>query len=207
MVGGTNFDSSRGAELLRSHGIECVSIGLSENPDVQSEMYLHPEIMQNHFHEKVGKHDFENIIIFCNSLSFAGPWQKIYGQRVTELTAIYTKLLQRVNLAKTAIIVAEENTKAQLRKLAEKNKIHTSDSLYIYSNLNLIKQIEIADAAMQRQLILAEIDALKNRGFTEIIFGCTHLDHEDFYDLEDVKVHQPGLEMLAEFVRDNSKQL
>ncbi len=201
VVGGTSFDSERGAVLLRKMGVTCKSIGLCGHPEEQSEMYLQQEKLQEHFYEKVGKHGFKHIVIFCNSLSFAGPWKEIYGNRITELTSEYTVLLKSVNLKKTAIIVAEENTVEQLGNLAANQGICESNELHVFARLELIKQLEKSNPHQQRELILTEISQLKNQGFSEIIFGCTHLDHPDFYQLDDVKIHQPGIQLLTKFYK------
>jgi len=200
VVGGTEFDSKRGAEILRQKGIPCDAIGISLQPQEQAELYRHTEKLTRVFHEKAGSLYYHHLVLFCNSLSFAAPWDTLYPGRITELTAVYKKLLKQINPAHTAIVVAEPSTKTQIEKLAAKHKICPPEALHIFPRLDLILQLEKEDETIQRQLILQEIKDLQRQGFSEIILGCTHLDHPDFYKFKDVKIHQPGLEMMDAFV-------
>lgn len=200
VVGGTHFDSQRGAKWLSEKGISCTAIAISDRPEEQAELYRNEEKLKSGFHAKVGSQDFDEIILFCNSLSFAVDWAAIYPGRITELTALYSDLLKTVNRQKTAIIVAEPSTKIQIENLAEKQGICSASALNIFPRLDLILQLEKSNKAKQKTLIIQAIDELKNKGFEEVIFGCTHLDHPDFYHLKDVKIHQPGLKMIQRFL-------
>lgn len=200
VVGGTHFDSERGAKWLSEKGVSCTAIAISDRPEEQAELYRDEEKLKSVFRSKVGSKDFDEIILFCNSLSFAVDWAAIYPERITELTALYSHLLKTVNCQKTAIIVAEPSTKGQIENLAEEQGICSASALNIFPRLGLILQLEKSDKTKQKALIIQAIDELKNKGFEEVIFGCTHLDHPDFYHLKDVKIHQPGLEMIERFL-------
>lgn len=200
VVGGTHFDSERGAKWLSEKGVCCTAIAISDRPEEQAELYRDEEKLKSVFRSKVGSKDFDEIILFCNSLSFAVDWAAIYPGRITELTEHYKDLLKTVNRQKTAIIVAEPSTKIQIENLAEKQGICSASALNIFPRLDLILQLEKSNKAKQKTLIIQAIDELKNKGFEEVIFGCTHLDHLDFYHLKDVKIHQPGLEMIDKFL-------
>lgn len=200
VVGGTHFDSERGAKWLNEKGVSCTAIAISDRPEEQAELYRDEEKLKSVFRYKVGSKDFDEIILFCNSLSFAVDWVAIYPGRITELTALYSYLLKTVNRQKTAIIVAEPSTKIQIENLAEKQGICSASDLNIFPRLDLILQLEKSDKAKQKALIIQAIDELKNKGFEEVILGCTHLDHPDFYHLKEVKIHQPGLEMIERFL-------
>lgn len=200
VVGGTHFDSERGAKWLSEKGISCTAIAISDRPEEQAELYRDEEKLKSVFRSKVGSKDFDEIILFCNSLSFAVDWAAIYPGQITELTEHYKDLLKTVNRQKTAIIVAEPSTKIQIENLAEKQGICSASALNIFPRLDLILQLEKSNKAKQKTLIIQAIDELKNKGFEEVIFGCTHLDHPDFYHLKDVKIHQPGLKMIDKFL-------
>lgn len=200
VVGGTHFDSERGAKWLSEKGVSCTAIAISDRPEEQAELYRDEEKLKSVFRSKVGSKDFDEIILFCNSLSFAVDWTAIYPGRITELTAHYSDLLKTVNRQKTAIIVAEPSTKIQIENLAEEQGICSANDLNIFPRLDLILQLENSDKTRQKTLIIQTINELKSQAFEEIIFGCTHLDHPDFYHLKDVKIHQPGLEMIDKFL-------
>lgn len=200
VVGGTHFDSQRGAKWLSEKGVSCTAIAISDRPEEQAELYRDEEKLKSVFRSKVGSKDFVEIILFCNSLSFAVDWAAIYPGRITELTALYSHLLKTVNRQKTAIIVAEPSTKIQIENLAEEQGICSANDLNIFPRLDLILQLENSDKAKQKALIIEATDELKNKGFEEVIFGCTHLDHPDFYHLKEVKIHQPGLKMIQRFL-------
>lgn len=196
VVGGTHFDSQRGAKWLHEKGVSCSAIAISDRPEEQAELYRDKEKLKSVFHTKVGSQDFNEIILFCNSLSFAMDWQAIYPGRITELTAHYKDLLKTVDHQKTGIIVAEPNTKKQIENLVQQHGINQPEQVHIFPRLDLILQLEKVDEATQKLLISEAINELIGERFTEIILGCTHLDHPDFYNIKDAKIHQPGLEML-----------
>ncbi|WP_417589651.1 hypothetical protein [Owenweeksia hongkongensis] len=199
VVGGTTFDANKGAVYLRKRGIPCDAIGMNNEPEETAAMYKHPKQIVQLFHEKVGSLQYTDIVIFCNSLSFIHDWKSVYPSRITELTHYYNELLQKVDIPKTAIIVADESTAKNISDLAGRQNI-TASELNIFPSLDLIKEIEKSTEGEQYHLVKAEIEKYISKGYTEIILACTHLDHPDFFNIAEVKIHQPGLEMLEEFI-------
>ncbi len=202
VVGGTPFDSGKGANYLWKHGIKSQAIGISPNPSTQSELYQKPELVKKKFDEKAGSRDFSDIIIYCNSLSFIADWRRLYPGRIFELTAYYREILQNADLEKLAIIVAEENTRENLCKMVGREGICDSSRLKIFPDIQLIKKLEASSEEEQLQILTNTLNNYAKQGFTEILLGCTHLDHPSFSNIKDLKVYQPGLTMLDEFIEE-----
>ncbi len=205
VVGGTPFDSAKGAKHLKSLGICANSIGISTEPSEQSALYANPDLVKQKFIEKVNPDSCSEIIVFCNSLSFVVPWREIYPAKIYELTSYYKAILKEANLAKLAIIVAEETTVTNLKDFVAAQNICDPKALNIYSRLDIINQLESLNETEQLILLRGLIEEYKNLGYTAILMGCTHLDQEEFEKLNDVKVYQPGLLMLRQFVIDYHK--
>lgn len=200
VVGGTDFDANKGATYLQKRGIACDSIGLNKEPEETAAMYNHPEEVALLFHKKIGRLDYTDIVIFCNSLSFIFDWKSIYPNRITELTHYYKELLKKVDISSTAIIVADDSTARNIQDLAVNQKVTTASELNIFPSLYLIKQIEKSSEEQQYLLVKEEIEKYISQGYSEIILACTHLDHPDFAKITEAKIHQPGLDMLEEFI-------
>lgn len=201
VVGGTPFDSGKGAKYLALNGIEAEAIGISSIPDEQSALYAEPKKLQRVFDEKVGSKHFSNIVIYCNSLCFAGNWETLYPGRIFELVKYYRQILSQAVLDKLAIIVAEETTAKNLKSTVEDLKICPADNLNIFPDIDLIKSLEAASEKQQIQLIYDRLQILIEQGYTEVLFGCTHLDDPQFSNIPGLKVYQPGLDMLNDFIQ------
>lgn len=199
VVGGTEFDAALGQKWLAKKGVAATAIGMSTHPKAQAQLYLQPKKLKAVFHEKVGGKNFEHIIIYCNSLSFAADWRSMYGERITELRASYKAVLQNIAHKNAAILVAEPNMKKQLEAFAAAENLPLPAA--IMPRIDLILQLEQANDSQQRQLILDELKALKNQGFSEVVFGCTHFDHPDFYTYSEIKIHQPGLTLIEDLAK------
>lgn len=202
VVGGTPFDSAKGAIYLKGHGIDSTPIGISEKPSVQAELYKKPELVVEKFDEKVGERDFSDIIIYCNSLSFVGHWRELYPGRIFELTSYYKEILHKADQEKLAIIVAEQNTRNNLLKMVEREEICDPQQLHIFPDLKLINTLERSDESEQFEILKKTLNQYKEQGFREILLGCTHLDHPEFNKVRDLKIYQPGLIMLDEFIEE-----
>ena len=207
VVGGTPFDSGKGANYLWKHHIKSQAIGISARPSQQAELYNNPSIVEKKFEDKAGGEEFSEIIIYCNSLSFITDWQALYPGRIFELTTYYRSIFDSAQLDKLAIIVAEENTVNNLKKMVDREDICNSKNLNIFPSLNLINRLESCNEEDQLKLLTQTLEAYAKKGFEEILLGCTHLDHPEFSNIRDLKVYQPGLTMLNEFIaRYNSSQ-
>tara|TARA_R110000850_G_scaffold228191_2_gene353120 strand:- start:129 stop:785 length:657 start_codon:yes stop_codon:yes gene_type:complete len=204
VVGGTPFDSAKGANYLRTHGINASAIGISTEPAEQSALYQHPDLVKQRFDEKVNPTNCSEIIVFCNSLSFVVPWREIYPTKIYELTAYYKAIFTTAKLKTLAVIVAEETTITNLKDFVLSHGICDPNDLKIFSRLDIINQLEALSEKDQLRLLRKMIKEYQNLGFTEILMGCTHLDQEEFEELTDVKVYQPGLTMLREFINDHT---
>ncbi len=205
VVGGTYFDSKKGAKYLLQHGIKSQAIGLSTKPSDQSKLYENPPLVRDIFDQKVGRKPFSHIVIYCNSLSFVANWRQIYPNRIFELTAYWGDILKNANLEKLAIIVAEENTAVNLKGMVEREHICNSSKLQVFPDIKLISQLEVSTEEEQFQILTKTLESYARQGFTEVLMGCTHLDHPEFANIPNLKVYQPGLTMLDEFI-DNYKR-
>ncbi len=200
VVGGTPFDSGKGANYLFNHGIKSQAIGISPVPSQQAELYQNPKLVKEKFDKKVGSKEFSDIIIYCNSLSFIEDWRKLYPGRIYELTAYWRPILINADLDKLAIIVAEENTVVNLKKMVEREQICDSNKLRVFPDIELITQLEASTEEKQFDLLTKTLEDYANRGFTGVLMGCTHLDNPAFANIPNLKVYQPGLTMLDEFI-------
>lgn len=206
VVGGTQFDSAKGARYLLQKGIATTAVGISTQPSEQSDLYLNPPLVKQKFEAKVKPQNCSELILYCNSLSFVVPWQEIYPQKkIYELTQYYKLILKEANLPKLAIIVAEETTINNLENFVSTQHICDPRELNIFSRLDVINQLESMNEADQLILLRSLIKEYQNLGYTEILMGCTHLDQEEFDHLTEVKVYQPGLTMLREYISDRQK--
>lgn len=202
VVGGTPFDSGKGAFYLQARGIPAEPVAISEKPSRQAELYKDPRLVAQKFEEKLGKDRFSEVIIYCNSLSFISDWHQLFPGHLYELTAYYRSILSGAKLDKLAIVVAEENTRENLMKLVQKAGICAPSDLHIFPRLPLIERLELIPEKEQFQLLEETLHEYKEQGFTEILLGCTHLDHPEFNKIRDLKIYQPGLIMLDEFISD-----
>lgn len=202
VVGGTPFDSGKGARYLAEHQITAQAIGLSAEPSQQAELYQDPNRVKQKFDEAAGSQNFSDIIIYCNSLSFIADWPTIYPHRIYELTYYWKPILQRAPLDKLAIIVAEESTVVNLQKMVEREQICDSQKLQVFPDINLINKLEASTEKEQLAILSKTLESYANQGFTEVLMGCTHLDQPQFSNHPKLKVHQPGLTMLDEFIAD-----
>lgn len=202
VVGGTPFDSGKGANYLWNRGIKSQAIGISPVPSQQAELYQNPKLVKEKFEKKVGNRQFSDIIIYCNSLSFITDWRKLYPGRIYELTAYWRPILENADLEKLAIIVAEENTVVNLKKMVEREQICDSNKLHVFPDIDLINKLEASTEQEQFDILTKTLQGYAKKGFTEVLMGCTHLDHPAFSNIPNLKVHQPGLTMLDEFIRD-----
>ncbi len=202
VVGGTPFDSGKGAAYLLQHNIPARAVAISTKPSLQAELYRNPNLLVRKFREKVAPHEFSEIIIYCNSLSFAADWHMLHPGRIYELTSYYRTILEEADRSKLAIVVAEENTRDNLRDLVLKESICDPGELHIFPRLPLINQLEQISREEQFILLKQTLEEYKDQGFYEILLGCTHLDHPEFNKIKDLKVYQPGLIMLEEFISD-----
>ncbi len=206
VVGGTPFDSGKGANYLWNRGITSQAIGISPVPSQQAELYQNPKLVKEKFEKKVGNRQFSDIIIYCNSLSFITDWRKLYPGRIYELTAYWRPILENANLDKLAIIVAEENTVVNLKKMVEREQICDSHKLQVFPDINLINKLEASTEEEQFEILSKTLSNYATKGFTEVLMGCTHLDHPEFSKIPNLKVHQPGLTMLDEFIKEYRKE-
>lgn len=200
VVGGTTFDSSKGSDFLKKHGFASVPINISEDPDEQSSLYRDREKLRSRIEERLQDHKPEELIIYCNSLSFVVNWKGLYPGDIYELTSYYTEILQSAKLNKLAIVVADPSTVQNLRSFAESRGICKAEDLNIFSHLEFIKQLEQSDEQAQYEQVLNLVMQYKEAGYDEVLFGCTHLDDPRFSEMKDVKVYQPGLIMLQDFM-------
>ncbi len=201
VVGGTSFDSGRGAVFLKAQGIESTPIGLSAHPDEQTALYQSPDKVKQRFAERVQPQNFDQVVIYCNSLSFISDWSSLYPGKVWELSRFYQALLEKAERSKMAIWVAENSMKANLTRLLKNQGYYKQMGIQVMPKLALIKQLEKADTGTQNALITRELDKLKEEGYEEVVFGCTHFDHPDLYKYRGLAIYQPGLEMLQAFMR------
>jgi aspartate/glutamate racemase len=201
VVGGTPFDAQRGVKLLTQMGVQAQAIGLSTSPDEQTALYQNPEKVIERFQQKVNPAASEEVIIFCNSLSFIADWPAIFSSSIWTLRDYYTELFTQLSADKVAVLVAENSMKENLQKLIEKQGFQKLTEMEIIPNLELIRQLETGTEKQQQALIEQQLDILHQNGFSEVVFGCTHFDHPRFDEgYRGVRIHQPGLRMLSTFV-------
>lgn len=199
VVGGTKFDSSKGASFLKERGIKAQAFGLSENPDEQTALYAYPEKVIERFEKVVKPSQFTHLVFYCNSLSFITNWPVLYPNKVWDLTSMYAEVLANAEQKYMAIWVAESSMKLNLTKLLKEQGLYQNIGVQIMPKLNLVKQLEESSLQQQQTLISIELQKLQKDGYKEVVFGCTHFDHPAFYDYPAMKIYQPGLALLDKF--------
>ncbi len=204
VIGGTLFDSSKGAAFLREMGVEATPIGLSANPDEQTTLYKTPGKVVERFKEKVKPEAYDHLIIYCNSLSFIADWKALYPEKIWELKQTYKTAMQQTKRSCMAIWVAENSMKHNLAELLDELGLSKSKGIQIMPKLQLVKQLEQSTESEQKQLIRKELKRLQEEGYEEVVFGCTHFDHPDFEVYPSIRVYQPGLDMLRRFAADQN---
>lgn len=202
VVGGTHFDSAKGAIYLKGRGINAIPLAISDQPIEDEAIYRDPSIVRRTFFERKGERSFSEIAVYCNSLSFITNWHEIYPGQTAELTVYYETILKEADLNNLAIIVSEEFTRDNLKDWAAREKICDPSALQIYPELELIKKLERSDEEKQFTLLNQTLNRFRDLGYGEILLGCTHLDHPSFNEVADLRIYQPGLLMLEDLVSE-----
>jgi glutamate racemase len=203
VVGGTSFDSNRGALFLKESGIHATPIGLSATPDEQSALYKNPDEVVARFAEKVQPEQFDKLLIYCNSLSFIADWQALYPGKMWELKNVYKAVMQQTQRSSMAIWVAENTMKHNLAALLDELGLSVEKGIQIMPKLELVKRLEQSSEVEQKQLISSELQRLYEEGYEEVVFACTHFDHPSFNHHASLHIYQPGLAMLNHFAQDH----
>lgn len=200
VIGGTPFDTQKGLQYLWQHGVRAVPIAISRKPSEQAALYERPEHLLKLLEERLAVRPFDELVFYCNSMSFICNWSALLPHKVHELTSYYQPLIADSKNWKTAYLVAEPRTEKNLRKFARAINPEAADQLDIFSQLPLIEAIEQASFREQYALIDQAITAYRNQGYQRIVLGCTHLDHPDLFQKDRESVIQPGLELLHDVI-------
>lgn len=197
MVGGTPFDAQLGAHFLQEKGIACTPIGLNPKPQQTADLYLRPNALQNHFEKKVQPAQFSEVLIYCNSLSFATPWPTLYPGKIWALQSLYQNILRQGATKKTLAITAERLMQNHLQKLAK--GLNIAKNLKVEAHFDLVKSLEKLNAAQQIDRIKNLLTKCKAQGYAQVIFACTHFDNPVFSQYQGLEIIQPGLQLLEQF--------
>lgn len=141
---------------------------------------------------------YDCLLIYCNSLSFAGPWQKLYPGKVWELSLLYEKIFRQLGQEPTIVLTAEEKLKADLCQLAEAQPYPLN--LEVLDRLDWVRDLEKLSPIEQVQVIQKYIDQFARHGYQKLVFACTHFEREGLEKQPDIKIIQPGLAMLKKFI-------
>ena len=196
-MGGTPFDAQLGANFLAQKGIPSTAIGLNPKPQQTADLFHQPKVLQNHFDSRVQPQLFSEVVIYCNSLSFAGPWATLYPGKIWELTALYQDVLQTSQNKKTLAITAEPRMQNHLQQLATQLKV--TKNLNIEAHFTLVKSLEKMTSQQQVERTQRLLEQCQSDGYERVIFACTHFDNPVFNDYPNLEVVQPGLQLLEQF--------
>jgi hypothetical protein len=204
VVGGTRFDSRKGAQLLKNRGIEASAINMSETPQEQLDLYSDPLAVYHRFQEKCIGKGFSEFVFYCNSLSFSYPWENHAEYTIHELTAYYADILGDLKEEASVVVVAEEATRQNLIKFVQNGNLKAPQSLRIDARLDLIDELEAADENEQKALMSEMIEGYRREGMREVVLGCTHFDDPNLKSTSSLKIYQPGLQLIESVVKQHA---
>lgn len=187
-----------GQDYLRSRAIESTGIGLTSSPTETAALYHQKPALIERFHRRVQADRFDHLIIYCNSLSFAGSWEELYRGKVWDLKAAYESIFNQLNQSPTVALTAEEHLKNQLEQLALRQ--NPTANLTVQARLNWVQKLEQLPAEQRVSATKKYLTDFARQGFQKVLLACTHFEHEAFEDFNELEVIQPGLKMLKRFV-------
>jgi glutamate racemase len=197
VVGGTPFDAQLGAKYLAQKGIQSTAIGLNPKPQQTADLYHQPKALQAHFEKTVQPAKFSEVLIYCNSLSFAAHWAQLYPGKIWELTVLYQDILQSSLSKKTLALTAESRMQKHLQQLA--TQLKAAKNLKVEAHFDLVKSLEKLSPQEQVTRTREFLKECLNQDYTQVIFACTHFDNPVFDNYQDLEIVQPGLQLLEQF--------
>ena len=198
VIGGTPFDAQLGKAFLEERQIESTAIGISSSPPETAALYHHPRKLAQRFEEKVQPQNYQHLIIYCNSLSFAGSWSQRYPGKVWELKSAYQQIIPRLDAQPALALTAEVQLKNKLEALA--HRLKPEGKLQVEARLDWVQELERLSPAEQVKTTRQYLRDFYAQGYATVILACTHFENEVFAELEQPRVLQPGLAMLERFV-------
>ncbi len=201
VFGGTSFDAAKGANMLQLYGLDATATAISTSPEHQVNLYQNPDKLVAVYKTKLEESASDYQLLYCNSLSFALYLHNYHKPSTWELTKYYKKILKEAELTQMAIMVSDEVTAENLRRFVVKERIGLPTDLQIFPDIELIKKLEKSSPSTQIELIDKELEKFKKAGFTQVLFGCTHLDNTDFNNYQGLTIFQPGFMMMQEFTK------
>lgn len=199
VIGGTNYDTNIGVTLLKKNCAITYGLPLSKNPKEQTYLQannvkkLESNIVQNiaNFHE-----NFDEIVVFCNSLSFALDWNKIQTEvayPIITLIDSYNKLI--INKKAIGLITGNIHTLYKINSFLEKR--FRDISIMGFAALPTITQIEQGKID-PINVIDQYLNLCKENQIQDIIIGCTHFENICKNKLDkNLNLIFPGINLIA----------
>ncbi len=194
VLGATPVDARRGVACLAQQGLPGVRpTWLCSNPKEQSDLHsLGSEILEDRAIAAILDHGADRFLVYCNSLSFALPWEAISLKTGTEIVTpmgVYSEVA-----ARSAVVGCVAADAVTLARIDSYMRIVRSDVRIVgFSALTLVEREEARQPevgkVLQRFVCLAQ--ALDCRVF---IMGCTHFDLYGSNTNAGIRIVRPGLE-------------
>lgn len=177
IIGGTDYDTKIGVRLFMNNDTIAYGFPLSNNPEEQTYLQtnsiekLESCIIRNviNFHK-----DFDEIVVFCNSLSFTLNWNKIQTKvsyPIITLVDSYNKLI--FNKKTIGLIAGNIHTLSKINSFLKKK--YENISVLGFAVLPLITRIE-NDRIDPLNIISQYLNLCKNNQIQDIVIGCTHFE-------------------------------
>jgi len=191
ILGGTNYDANLGVTHLNQYGIDAIPIGISENPVEQTWLQTNGQKkLLNLLLEKLYNLNGENIIVYCNSLSFAVNWvqlRKLTKCNFYPLTNVY----QNIAIKYTSVSLVSGNNCMLSNASAYITSLNNNISILGFSYLPIICKIENNDCTV-RNILKSTIDISISSGVGAVIMGCTHFENIVFESNSKIDIIYPA---------------
>ncbi len=209
VIAGTLIDTEMGAEIIRSHGLEAVSVPMSKTCEEQASMqYFSKDKLENIFSNQLRnaiENGAEKAFLYCNSLSCAVDYKRIQSELDMEIISpldIYKKLPDGVN--NIVVLAANGLAAYSIEKI-----IREADSERNVLAIGWIPLVQAIESGASPEEIVEQmnikglikfIEGIKSEKFKpdSIILGCTHYPYikEELKKYTGLKIIDPAEEML-----------
>jgi len=197
VLGGTEYDSSKGVQQLLQHRIQAQAIGISSTPSEQAVLHSNPQKLETRVRKLLTALPPRPCLIYCNSLSFSLDWDNLdlpgYNS-IQHLRPYYTTIAADHDIKALGVLVADDLTLERVIKNLQNNGYQ--GRIEGVAALELVEQLEHNPVRGQKMLkSIMDNFAKKNLDLT--IIGCTHFDDSPILNRFKIPLAQPGLQMIS----------
>lgn len=186
VIGGTAYDTNIGIDFISQNNKIAFGFPVSTTPEQQTALQkndikkLETHIIQgiNEFHNEI-----DEIVVFCNSLSFSLDWYKIQPEistPIVTLLEVYSTLELKNN--SVGLLTANTNTLSSISSFL--NDQYQNLSILGLAALPLISKIE-QDRIDPATSLSHYFNLCKENNIQDVIIGCTHFETMNTEDIDD----------------------